>query len=65
MAGPAGRPGDVHLTITGAVAADMRAKPAGASQRYGLTHFHPGQIRNTYRKHNQADLLRALDHDDY
>jgi glucose-6-phosphate 1-dehydrogenase len=22
----------------------MRAKPTGASQRYGLAHFHPGQI---------------------
>ncbi len=37
-------------------AADMRAKPVGASQRYGLTHFHPGQIRNAYPKHNQAGL---------
>jgi hypothetical protein len=36
-------------------AADIRAKPAGASQRYGLTSFHPGQTRNAYRKHNQAD----------
>jgi hypothetical protein len=35
-------------------AADMRAKPIGASQRYGLTHFHPGQIRNAYPEHNQA-----------
>jgi hypothetical protein len=34
----------------------MRAKPAGTSQRYGLAHFHPGQIRNAYRKHNQADI---------
>ena len=35
------------------LAADMRAKPIGASQRYGPTHYHPGQIRNAYRKHNQ------------
>jgi hypothetical protein len=35
-------------------AAAMRAKPIGASQRYGLTHFHPGQIRNVHPKHNQA-----------
>jgi hypothetical protein len=30
--------------------------PIGASQRYGLTHFHPGQTRNAYPKHNQADI---------
>jgi len=27
-------------------AAYVRAKPIGASHRYGPTHFHPGQIRN-------------------
>jgi hypothetical protein len=37
----------------------MRAPPTGTSQRYGLTHFHPGQIRNAYPKHNQADIARC------
>ena len=32
----------------------MRAKPTGTSQRYGPAHFHPGQIRDAYGKHNQA-----------
>jgi hypothetical protein len=32
--------------------------PAGTSERYGLTHCHPGQIRNAYPKHNQADQAR-------
>jgi len=38
----------------------MRASPPGTSQRYGLTHCHPGQIRNAYPKHNQADQARLL-----
>ena len=38
----------------------MRARPTGTSQRYGLTHFHPGQIRNAYPKHNQADQARVI-----
>jgi hypothetical protein len=37
-------------------------QPAGTSQRYGLTHFHPSQIRNAYPKHNQADISRPLAH---
>ena len=38
----------------------MRTKPIGASQGYGLTHCHPGQIRNAYPKHNQADIAFGL-----
>lgn len=36
-----------------------RAKPTGTSQRYAPAHFHPGQIRSAYRKHNQAAMRAA------
>jgi hypothetical protein len=41
-----------------AAGSGYESPPAGTSQRYGLTHFHPGQIRNAYPKHNQADIAR-------
>jgi hypothetical protein len=39
-----------------AAGSGYESPPAGTSQRYGLTHFHPGQIRNAYPKHNQAEV---------
>ena len=51
-----GRLGTSFESQTTTAGSGYESPPAGTSQRYGLTHFHPGQIRNAYRKHNQADI---------
>ena len=49
------------MTRSLAVSADGWAfVELGVFQRYGLTHCHPGQIRNSHPKHNQAGMRVVL-----
>jgi len=40
-------------------AGGRRARPTGTSQRYDLTHCHPGQARTVYPKSQLDDMHRA------
>ena len=41
-------------------AGGRRARPTGTSQRYDLTHFHPGQARTVYPKSQLGGSVRVL-----